>query len=92
MPTWTCKPEDEIRPRDLLHVLHDRGVAFAFGDVLVEPVRKRMRPGGGESSIRCVRPMRRELAAQADHLFAGVADVAADVGPELRRPIDASRA
>ena len=39
------EPEDEIGARDLLQVFHDRSVSFALGDVLIEPMRKGMRPG-----------------------------------------------
>ena len=37
--------ENQIRARELLHVLHDFLVTFAFGDELIAPVRKWMRPG-----------------------------------------------
>src|SRR4029077_10225671 len=75
------EPEDEIGARDLLQVFHDRSVSFALGDVLIEPMRKGMRPGRSDFES-APSGHRRELASQADDLLACVADVTANAGTE----------
>ena len=40
--------EDEIHPRDMLQVLHDRRVALVGGDQLIVPMRKGVRARGSD--------------------------------------------
>ena len=69
--------EDEVGARDLLHVLDDDLVAFAFGDFLVGPVGEGVRAGRGDDEALLARETE-ELFAQVDDLPARVADVGAD--------------
>ena len=62
-----------------MHVLDEAGVAFAGGDVLVEPVRKWMRAGRGDAESRAIGEAG-EIAPQALHGGARLIRVRADVG------------
>ena len=63
--------ENEIGARHLLHVFHDLLVAFAFGDFLVVPMRKRMRADRRDFHS-AARRQPRQPAAQIDHMRAGI--------------------
>src|SRR5205085_2978131 len=65
--------EDQIRPRQALHVFHDLLVALSFGDELVVPVGKGVRADGSDPQIRLAGE-RRELAAQFDNVLTRVRD------------------
>ena len=60
--------EDEIRPREQLHVFDDFLVALAFGDELIVPVRKRMRADRRDLQSARAR-QRRQFAPQIDHVL-----------------------
>src|SRR5690349_16675263 len=80
------KTKNEIRPSEQLHVFNDLLVTFAFGYVLIAPVRKRM------CSYRlylesCLGSEFGQSAAQFDdvraRMFDGVANLSAQLNDRL---------
>ena len=76
------QPENEIAARDLLHVVHDRGVAVAGRDQLVHPMRKGMSAGGSNEQAAPGGELG-EFAPQLQHLRARTLNVGANFSPEL---------
>ena len=74
--------EDEIRPRELLHVPDDFFVALAFGDELIAPVRKRMRAGRSDPQPGFAGE-RSELAPELDDVFARMRDRRTNLGAQF---------
>src|SRR5205085_7460359 len=70
--------EDQIRPRQALHVFHDLLVTLSFGDELVVPVRKGVRADRGDPQVRLAGE-RRELAPQLDNVLARVRNRSANL-------------
>ena len=74
--------EDEIGPRDLLHVLHDRRVAFVGGDQLIVPMRKGVRARGSDLQSAAPR-QQREFRSQLCDLFARLVNILANLRAQL---------
>ena len=84
--------EDQVRPRDLLHVFHDLLVALAFRDELIAPVRERMRAGGGDLHPAPAPRARASWVRNSHDMRARIDDRLADLGARIRRPTGASPA
>src|SRR5262249_3006719 len=74
--------ENEIRASKQLHIFNDLLVTFAFGDVLVAPVRKRMCADRRDLEP-CLASEFRQPAAQLDHVRTRMFDRIANLGTEL---------
>src|SRR5882672_1984060 len=70
--------EDEQLADDVLQLLLEDLVALGLGDLLVLPMRERMRAGRGDTQARRLQ-QRSDRAAQSRDLVTGLADVGADL-------------
>jgi hypothetical protein len=81
-PDVDVEPEDEVGPRQVLHVVDDGRVALVVGDRLGGPVGERMGAGGDDAQAAPPRePI--QLAAHLGELCPDLVDVLADGGPDL---------
>ena len=74
--------EDEVGAGDLLEIVQHALVALAGGDLLVNPVGKRVRAGGGDAEAGLFRQAG-QVAAEAGDGAARAGDVVADLGADL---------
>src|SRR4029077_14640309 len=73
--------EDEIRARELLHILNNFLITLAFGDELISPMRKRMGAARCDFQPAAVRESRK-FASQIDDVSAGIDNRLADFRAE----------
>jgi hypothetical protein len=69
-------------PRNLLHVIYNRGVPLVDRDQLVHPMRKGMR-SGGRNPEPITRRQFGQLIAKINDLLSGGTGISADVGVQL---------
>src|SRR6266498_2180588 len=74
--------EDQIYPRNLLHILDDGGVALIHRDELIHPVRERMCASGGDLESIARRQFR-QLATKIDNLLSRATRVMTDLRAKL---------
>jgi hypothetical protein len=81
-PDVDMQTEDEEFADHVLQLVLEDLVALGLGDLLILPVRERVRPRRGDAQARGLE-QRRERAAQGRDLGAGFADVGADLRARL---------
>ena len=76
------QPEDQLDARDLLHVLHDRGVTLIGRNQLIHPMGERMRAGRGDAQFVARRQFC-QLGSKLDDLRARASRITAHFGAQF---------